>query len=153
MTTEPTDTAYIAVSYDGDRPPIQVPVEIANSDEALKSTLSAYGIASARTAKVQRNEDGTITLIKQAGQNGASLASVRQILEDAPSHQNPAIALYMKLRYQDWQNMLTPESLLMMQGTIQQAMQAGESEQRAIQMARSRLNQRTSKTLSKPLAF
>jgi hypothetical protein len=148
----PADSTYVAVSYDGDRPPIQVPTAIALDDEALKSTLSAYGIASARTAKVQRSEDGSITLIKQAGQNGASLDSIRQTLEEAPSHQNPAIALYVQLRYQDWQNALTPESLLMMQETIRQALQDGAIEQRAIRTALSQLNQRTSFPLSRPLA-
>jgi len=152
MTIEPIDTAYIAVSYDGDRPPIQVPVEIANNDEALKSTLSAYGIASARTAKVQRNEDGTITLIKQAGQNGATLTAIRQMLDDAPSHQNPAIALYMKLRYQDWQNALTPECLPLMQSSIRQAMHEGAIEQQNIQTALSQLNRRTPLPSSNPLA-
>ncbi|GAP99735.1 hypothetical protein [Leptolyngbya sp. NIES-2104] len=153
MTTPNESTeATIAVFYDGDRPAIQVPVAIADNDEALKSTLSAYGIASARTAKVQRNDDGSITLIKQAGQNGASLTSIRQILEDAPAHQNPAIALYLQLRYQDWQNALTPESLIMIQEPIRQAMQEGEIEQRSIQTALSQLDRRGSLPLSKPFA-
>jgi DNA-binding transcriptional MerR regulator len=150
--TEATNTSYIPVSYDGDRPPIQIPVAIANNDESLKSTLSAYGIASARTAKVQRNEDGTITLIKQAGQNGASLAAIRQILEDAPAHQNPAIALYLQLQYQDWQNALTPEYLLMMQETIRQTMHEGEIEQQSIQSALSQLSRRRPLPMSKPFA-
>lgn len=154
MTTpsETADTSFVAVSYDGDRPPIQVPIAIANDDEALKSTLSAYGIASARTSKVQRNEDGTITLIKQAGQNGASLSSMRQSLENAPAHQNPAIALYLQLRYQDWQNALTPEYLLMMQETIRQAMHEGSIEQQTIQTALSQLNHRIPRPLSRPFA-
>ncbi|MGG6265371.1 hypothetical protein ACQ4M3_24680 [Leptolyngbya sp. AN03gr2] len=152
MSTESTDTTYIAVSYDGDRPPIQVPIAIANNDDALKSTLSAYGIASARTAKVQRNDDGTITLIKQAGQNGASPASIRQILEEAPAHQNPAIALYLQLRYQDWQNALTPESLIMMQEPIRQAIHEGEIEQRSIQKALAQLNRRTPLPISRPFS-
>ncbi|BAS60001.1 hypothetical protein NIES2135_66520 (plasmid) [Leptolyngbya boryana NIES-2135] len=146
--TEPT----ISVFYDGDRSAIQLPAAIANNDEALKSTLSAYGIASARTAKVQRNEDGTITLIKQAGQNGASLAAIRQILEEAPAHQNPAIALYLQLRYQNWQNALTPECLLMMQENIRQAMHEGEIEQRTIQTALSQLDRRTPLPLSRPFS-
>lgn len=154
MTTpsETTETSFVEVSYDGDRPPIQVPVAIANDDEALKSTLSAYGIASARTSKVQRNEDGTITLIKQAGQNGTSLSLIRQSLEDAPAHQNPAIALYLQLRYQDWQNALTPECLLMMQENIRQAMHEGAIEQRTIQTAQSHLDRRTPLPLSRPFA-
>lgn len=143
MTTPNESTELtISVFYDGDRPAIQLPAAIANNDDALKSTLSAYGIASARTAKVQRNEDGTITLIKQAGQNGASPAAIRQSLEEAPAHQNPAIALYLQLRYQDWQNALTPEFLIMMQEPIRQAMHEGEIEQRSIQTALSQLNRR-----------
>jgi len=150
MTTPNEST--IAVFYDGDRPAIQVPAAIANNDEALKSTLSAYGIASARTAKVQRNEDSSITLIKQAGQNGASPASIRQILEDAPAHQNPAIVLYLQLRYQDWQNALTPEYLLTMQEPIRQAMDEGAIEQRSIQTALSQLNRRMPLPLSRSFA-
>jgi hypothetical protein len=150
MTTPNEST--IAVFYDGDRPAIQVPAAIANNDEALKSTLSAYGIASARTAKVERNEDGSVTLIKQAGQNGTSATSIRQILEDAPAHQNPAIALYLQLRYQDWQNALTPEYLLMMQESIRQAMHDGEIEQRSIQAALSKLNRRVPLPMSRPFA-
>ena len=153
MTTPNESTENtISVSYDGDRPPIQIPIAIANNDEALKSTLSAYGIASARTAKVQRNDDGSITLIKQAGQNGASLAEIRQILDDAPSHQNPAIALYLQLRYQDSQNALTPESLIMIQEPIRQAIHEGEIEQRSIQTALSQLNRRVPLPLSSPFA-
>lgn len=49
---------------------LQVPANVANNDELLRSVLSDHGVSSAAKAKIEREENGTVTLTKQADTNG-----------------------------------------------------------------------------------
>jgi|GEM_PF-4686777 len=50
---------------------IDVPTEVAQDDDLLRSVLGGLGISAAATALIERDaETGTITLTKQPGQNG-----------------------------------------------------------------------------------
>lgn len=49
---------------------INVPAAIASDDTLLLNLLAQHGVSSAENARIERAEDGSITLTKQAQHNG-----------------------------------------------------------------------------------
>ena len=49
---------------------LDVPAAIAGDDNLLRSVLAESGVSSAANAKIERGEEGAITLTKQADHNG-----------------------------------------------------------------------------------
>lgn len=49
---------------------LSVPAEVGSNDDLLRAVLTEHGVSSAARAKIDREDNGTITLTKQADSNG-----------------------------------------------------------------------------------
>lgn len=58
------------ISPTGGEETLEVPAAIAADDTLLRNLLAGHGVSMAANAAIERLEDGTIQLTKQAGTNG-----------------------------------------------------------------------------------
>jgi hypothetical protein len=139
--------AQIVLSGDGQI--IEVPDDIARSDELLKRALAPH-YPDLANAKIEREEkDGLlkVTLSKQAGPKGNTGRQKNVIvaaLDEAPSGLNPALALAWKLAPLDALPLtlgsernqgvggISLEDRLNLQKVIKRAIEKGEAETRRI---------------------
>lgn len=114
---------------------IQLPPEIAATDDGVKRALAPYYPDAANaliTRSAEKDGQVEITVIKRAGTKGV-LAS----LLEAPAGRNPAIELYEKIQQRG--NELTPLELLESAGEIEAAMNAGANQAQMQETAVERL--------------
>lgn len=108
----------------------ELPDEIAGKDDMLREALrDAY--PDAATATFDRKTTGVVKVVKKAGTKGAG---VLDMLEAAPAHINPALAM----RWQLVPVIEGPEAsrrLLELRPQIEAAVKAGRDEYRATQKA------------------
>jgi hypothetical protein len=123
------------VSIEGQSIPI--PEEIGADDESVRRSLAPFypEVANAMITRVEKDGVTTITVVKRAGSKGAQGIDS---LKACAGGKNPAIALYEEIRGTGME-LLDPEQLLVLDERLEQAIEAGEAQARAVERARERL--------------
>ena len=118
-------TTYVVIEG---RPPIEVPDEIADDDQAIVKALVPF-YPQAAEAELKREAgpetgDVTVKVIPQ-GKTKGSCDQVLTLLKNAPRHVNPAVALCLRL---EAQGPSQPEALIALKDEIGAAITQGEEE-------------------------
>lgn len=116
---------------------IPVPEEIGTSDEAVKRALTPFypEAASAMITRVEKDGVTTISVVKRAGSKGMDF------LVQCAGGKNPAVALYEEIEAQEREGALDPMQVLALDGKIDQALEEGEKQAKAVEYATKRLVQ------------
>jgi hypothetical protein len=123
------------VTIEGQKIPL--PDEIGSDDVKVRQALAPY-FPDAATALITRTEKAgevVINVIKKAGTKG--LLAGLQALQDGPGGKNPAVALYKAIKSR--QEPLSPAELLELDSSIEQALEEGAKQNKAIGHAVRRL--------------
>ncbi len=130
-----TTPTYI-LSIEGQEIPL--PPELAQDDDKLRRVLTSIipGAAHAQINRTVKENITTITVVKRAGSKGCS--SPRVCLIQCSGGKNPVIALFEHLQTRDL-SLLPAEQILILDQTIQQTLEAGQTQRAAIQAAQKRL--------------
>jgi len=135
---------------------IPVPEEIGATDEAVKRALAPFypDAANAMITRVDNEGTVTITVVKRAGskglttdfdhgsnglEEGAGTAPLQALIE-CLGGKNPAVVLYEELAEREREG-VDLEALLVLDGQIGQALEAGEKDFQAVGAAYSRLRE------------
>lgn len=115
---------------------LELPDEIVATDDLLKKALSPYypGVSDAEIKRETKDDKAIVTVVKRAGPKGNANLVVAS-LDETPRHLNPAIALYQQLQ----DSTMLPEDLALMESHIDQAIEQGEAEMRAVNEASQKL--------------
>ena len=126
----------ITIQIDGQNFPL--PEEIAAKDELLKAALAPFVPWMANAQIVRKEQDGqsVVNVIKRADWKG-NAKKVGDALIAAPNEINPAIALWMELQGHIDTN--DPGTILALEPTLNDAIDAGEKEISAVHQALARL--------------
>ena len=120
---------------------IQLPPEIAISDDAVRKAITPL-FPQAAHATIQRTTDAngmtTIKLTKQAGTKGNCHVTLRHLIE-SPRHVNPALTLYQAYQAESQPTHTTVESILLAQQKLRLAIEQGEKEYKETATIKERL--------------
>lgn len=129
------------VTIEGQKIPL--PDEIGSDDAKVRQALAPYfpDAANALITRTEKNGEVTISVIKKAGTKGVpstkgSLTSLK-MLQTCPGGKNPVVALYEEIKANP--EPLSPDRLLVMDGRIEQALEAGQAQREALVHAAKRL--------------
>ena len=120
---------------------IELPEEVATSDDKVKQALSPYypGAATAKITRAVKDDITTVTVIKQAGTKGCIFLDN---LVELPEKENPVFMLYNQMK--DINPTTLPKvQLLMLEAQINISRKEGSEQNASIEKALSRLQQST----------
>jgi hypothetical protein len=123
------------VTIEGQKIPL--PDEIGSDDVKVRQALAPYfpDAANALITRTEKAGEVVINVIKKAGTKG--LQAGLQALQDGPGGKNPAVALYEAIKSR--QEPLSPAELLELDSSIEQALEEGTKQNKAIRHAVRRL--------------
>ena len=124
---------------------IPVPEEVGVDDSLVRAALAPFfpDVANALITRKTTGETVTVNVVKKAGSKGGNPhpqpffqrkkgEAFVEALREAPSGQNPAVALYMEVMSF---GKLDPVELLRMEGRIQKALESGLAQGEQVQAA------------------
>ena len=129
------------VTIEGQKIPL--PDEIGSDDVKVRQALAPYfpDAANALITRTEKDGETTISVIKKAGTKGVpstkGLLAGLQALQDGPGGKNPAVMLYEEIKRRV--DPLSPEELLVLDSRIQQAIDDGQRQRKALVYAVKRL--------------